>query len=161
MAAEQNEPREEVIREWPKYSLWLEDNVTHRGNLILTDRQLAFLKEKELTDEEILKYNSILESGGGVTEELRYVVSMQKKNWSLPIAQLVNARVSIFQWLPFRLWLEVDYLTASKKTRTLYFVFTMGMFKRMLLKEFPTLGWRYAIKDEIKHYRKRRRAAGI
>jgi hypothetical protein len=154
MAAEQNAPQEQVIREWPKYSLWLEDNATHQGNLILTDRQLVFLREQELSDEEIMKYNSIVENGGGVTEELRFAVSMQKKNWSLPLGQLVNARISIFQWLPFRLWLEVDHVTASKKARTFYFVFTMGRFKRMLMKEFPTLGWRYTIKDEIKHYRK-------
>ena len=161
MAAEQNTPREHVVREWPRYSLWLEDNITHRGNLILTNRQLIFLKEKALNDEEILKYNSILEGGGGVTEELRYVVSMQKKNWSLPLEQIKDARISIFQWLPFRLWLEVDYLTASKKTRTLYFIFTMGTFKRIMLKEFPTLGWRYTIKDELKHYRKRQQAAWL
>jgi hypothetical protein len=154
MAAEQNAPQEVVIREWSKYSLWLEDNVTHRGNLILTEKQLVFLKEKELSDEEILKYNSIVENGGGVREELQFAVGMQKKNWSIPLGQLVNARVSIFQWLPFRLWLEVDYLTANKKARTVYLVFTMGMFKRMMLKEFPTLGWRWTIKDEIKHYRK-------
>jgi len=160
MAAEQKARPEQVIREWPKYSLWLEDNITHRGNLVLTDERLVFLKEKVLSDEEILKYNSILENGGGVAEELNFATGMQKKNWSLPLGQIVNARVSIFQWLPFRLWLEVDHLTAGKKTRTLYFIFTMGKFKRFLLKEFPTLGWRWTIKDELKHYRKQQ-AAGI
>lgn len=149
---------EEVVREWPKTSLWLEDNITHQGNLILTDRRLVFLKEKVLSDEEILKYNSIVENGGGVAEELDFATGMQKKNWSLPLSQVVNARVSVFQWLPFRLWLEVDYNTAGKKQRTLFFIFTMGQFKRILLKEFPTLGWRYTIKDELKHYRKRQAA---
>jgi hypothetical protein len=151
---------EQVIREWPKYSLWLEDNMTHQGNLILTDQRLVFLKEKALSDEEIFKYNSIVENGGGVAEELDFASGMQKKNWSIPLGQIENARVSIFQGLPFRLWLEVDYHTTSKKTRTLFFIFTMGMFKRLLLKEFPTLGWRWTIKDELKHYRKQR-AAGI
>ena len=161
MAAEQNAPPEGVVREWPKYSLWLEDNGTHQGNLILTTERLVFLKEKELSDEEILKYNSILERGGGVAEELNFVVGMQKKNWALPLGQIKNARISVFQWLPFRLWLEVDYNTAGKKARTLYFVFTMGLFKRLLLKEFPTLGWRYTIKDELKRYRKRQQTAWL
>ncbi len=155
MAKQEADQPEQVIREWPRFSIWLEEKQAHQGNLILTNEHLVYLKEKVLTEEEILAYNALLEKGAGTGEEIRFAVAMQKKNWSLPLSQVVRARLGIYQWLPFRLWLMLDYRSSTRKIRTHTFVFTMGRFKRMLLKEFPTLGWHYTINDELKHFRKR------
>ena len=50
--------------------------------------------------------------------------------------------------------LRVDYVTGSKKIKSLGFMFTQPLIKRLMMSEFPTLGWKNAINKALKNKRK-------
>jgi len=156
--AENTLPNEEIIREWPKYTLWMEPNAISQGNLILTSERLVFLKEKVLTEKDIYDLYQMRERGASVREEIQFALGLQKKNFQIPLEDIIGAGLGRYSLLPFRLWLHVRY-RSGRKEKQLTFIFTMSLFKRLLLKEFPTLGWRQAINDEVKRLAKQRAKA--
>lgn len=150
---------EEIIHEWPKYTLWLEANAASRGNLILTNERLVFLKEKVLTDSDITELSQLRERKASVREEIRFALGLQRKNFQIPIEDIIRASLGIYSILPFRLCLYLHYTGKSHKPRRLTFLFTMSLLSRIILKDFPTLGWRRTINGEIKRLAKRRAKA--
>jgi hypothetical protein len=148
---------EEIIHEWPKYTLWLEANTASRGNLILTNERLVFLKEKVLTENDVVELSQLRERKASIREEIRFALGMQRKNFQIPLEDIIRASLGVYSILPFRLCLYVHYTGKSNKPRQLTFLFTMSFFSRIILKDFPTLGWWRTINSEVKRLRKRHR----
>jgi len=146
---------ENVVKEYPKSTCWLEDKqVRAIGNLILTDQRLVFLKQVELSDkqaEEIRRLATEATTG----ELIQFALKLHKKNFQLPLSSIVTARMGLLSFFPVRPYLSVHYLSASKKLKTLDFMFTLPLLKRLMMSEFPTLGWRNAIKKAVKKEKKR------
>ena len=76
---------EEIIHEYPKYTIWLETNTASRGNLILTSERLVFLKEKVLTENDIAELYRLRERKASVSEEIRFALGLQRKNFQIPL----------------------------------------------------------------------------
>ena len=150
---------EEILHEWPKHTIWLETGTASRGNLILTSERLVFLKEKVLTENDVAELYRLRERKASVSEEIRFALGLTHKNFQIPLANVIRASLGIYQILPFRLCLRVHYLTKNRKPRILTFLFTMSFFRRVILKDFPTLGWWRTINGEVKQLRKRREAS--
>jgi hypothetical protein len=153
-----NTSDEEIVREWPKYTLWMETNTASRGNLILTSERLVFLKEKALTESDVAELSQLRERKASVREEIRFALGLQRKNFQIPIENIIRAGLSVYSILPFRLCLNVHYAGKNNKYRRLTFLFTMSFFSRIILKDFPTLGWWRTINGEVKRLRKRQQA---
>lgn len=154
--AENTLPDEEIIREWPKYTLLMEPKAISRGNLILTSERLVFLKEKVLTEKDIYTLYQMRERGASVREEIEFALGLQRKNFQIPLEDIIGAGLGRYSLLPFRLWLHLRYRSGGKKEKQHTFIFTMSFFKRLILKEFPTFDWRRAINGEVKYLAKQR-----
>ncbi len=150
---------EEIIHEWPKYTIWLEANTASRGNLILTSERLVFLKEKVLTENDLTELSLLRERNASVREEIRFALGLQRKNFQITLEDIIRASLGVYSILPFRLCLYLHYTGKNHKPRQLTFLFTMSLFKRIILKDFPTLGWRRTINGEVKRLRKRQAKA--
>jgi len=144
-----------VVKEYPNSTYWLEDRqVKAAGNLILTSQRLVFLKQVALSEKQAEEIRR-LATEATTSELIQFALKLNKKNFQLPLSSIVTARMGLLSYFPIRPYLSVHYLSAGKKMKTLDFMFTLPLLKRLMLSEFPTLGWRSAIRSAVKKEQKR------
>jgi len=146
---------EVVIKQYPNSTHWLEGNqVRAVGNLIVTNKRLVFLRQTVLTEKEIENTRKLSQEAG--TERLiEFALSLHKKNFQVPLSSIVSAKLGFhFMFPSLKPCMRVSYKTASKKVKTLSFRFTLPFLKRLMLSEFPTLGWIRAINKAVKAQRR-------
>jgi hypothetical protein len=87
------------------------------------------------------------------SQMLDYALTLHKKNFQIPLSVVTGVRVGLLSVLPFpRPCLRINYIHTSKsknetKAKTLSFMFTMPILKRLFQPEITTiLGWVWAIK---------------
>lgn len=153
MTDKQTESKEVVLREYPKTSYLLDgDRIQAAGNLVLTNERLIFLRQvPALSDEQIKTAQEIAQD---TTKLLQFGLSLHKKNFQLPLGDIAAARIGMLSYFPVRAYLRVDYLTGSKKIKSLGFMFTQPLIKRLMMSDFPTLGWKNTINRALKNKRK-------
>jgi hypothetical protein len=145
---------EVVIKEYPNSTHLLEENqVRAAGNLVLTNKRLIFLRQTAFTEKEIQNLQRLSQEAN--TEKLiQFALTLHKKNFQIPLSSIVSAKLGSYFIFPSPQWyMRVAYKTASKKVKTVSFRFTLPLFKRLLMSEFPTLGWIRAIKKAVKAQR--------
>lgn len=143
-----------VIKEYPNTTRLLEEGFVVVGNLILTNRRLVFLRQTELNEKEGEELQKVAKENN--TERLiQFALTLHKRNFQIPLSSVITAKLSYhFVFPSLQTYMRLDYKTASKKDKSLYFHFTLPIFKRLLMSEFPTLGWVSAIKKALKAYRR-------
>ena len=151
MADKPSASEEVVIREYPKSTLWLDGyQVRATGNLILSNRRLIFIRQTVLNEEQVeyLQKNSQKSN----TEQLiHFAFALHKKNFQTPLSSIVSARLRFQPGFPFpQSYMRVSYRTAGKNVKTISFRFTVPLFKRLLMSEFPTLDWVRVINKAVK-----------
>jgi len=147
---------ETVVKEYPKSTCWLEDRqVRAIGNLVLTDQRLVFLKQVELSEKQAEEIRR-LATEATTSELIQFALKLHKKNFQLPLSSIVTARMGLLSYFPIRPYLSVHYLSVNKKLKTLDFMFTLPLLKRLMMSEFPTLGWLNAIKKAVKRDKRKR-----
>ena len=148
-----NEPpvsEEVVIKEYAKSTYWLEGKqVRAVGNLVLTNERLVFLKQVALSENQIENLQRLSQEGG-TSEMIQFALRLHKKNFQLPLSSIVSAKMRPLSVLPLRTYMLISYRGASKNIKTLRFMFTLPLLKRLMLSEFPTMGWVSAIKKAVK-----------
>jgi len=150
MKDENRASEEVVIKEYPKSTQWLEGRqVTAVGNLVLTNERLVFLRQVVLSEKEIETLQQ-LSKESTASELIQFALNLHKKNFQLPLSSIVSVKMGLYSVLPLRPCLRVYYKSASKKEKTASFLFTLPLLKRLLMSEFPTLGWVRAIKKAVK-----------
>ncbi len=155
MGNHQPASQEVVIKEHPHATYWLEGKqVRAAGNLLLTNQRLVFLKQVNLTEKQTKEIQRLAQEAT-TSELVQFVLKLHKKNFQLPLSSIVTAKMGLLSVLPLRPYLRVYYQSASKKTKTLSFMFTLPFLKRLLLTDFPTIGFVNAIKRTIKAERKK------
>ncbi len=145
---------EVVIKQYPNSTHLLEgDQVRAAGNLILTNKRLVFLRQTALTEKEVENLQKLSQKAN--TEELiQFALTLHKKNFQIPLSSIVSAKLGFYFIFPSLQWyMRLSYRTASKNVKTLSFRFTLPLFKRLLMSEFPTLGWTRAIRKAVKAQR--------
>jgi len=144
--------KEVIIKEYPKSTHWLEGNqVKAIGNLILTNERLIFLNQIILTQEEVEYLQKF--SKEATTERLiQLTLTLHKKNFQLPLSSIVSLKMGLYSILPLRPCLRISYRSEKKKKKikTVSFMFTLPLLKRLLMSEFPTLGWVRDVKKAVK-----------
>ena len=150
MNDEQAASEEVVMKEYPEYTYWLEGNqIRAVGNLILTNERLVFLRQVVLSEKEVETIQEI--SKESTTEKLlQYALTLHKKNFQIPLSSIASAKLGLVSFFPLRPCLRVYYRSAGKKVKTMSFMFTLPVLKRLMMSEFPTLGWVRAIKKAVK-----------
>ena len=155
MSDKQSASEEVVIKESPNSTHLLEGNqVRAAGNLILTNRRLVFLRRVALTEKEIKNIQKLSQE---VNQEklIQFALTLHKKNFQIPLSSIVSAKLGSYFIFPSPPWhMRVAYRTASNKVKTINFRFTLPLFKRLLMSEFPTLGWISAINKAVKTERR-------
>jgi len=116
------------------------------GNLVLTNQRLVFLRQVNLTEKQAQEIQR-LDKEATTSDLVQFALKLHKKNFQLPLSSIVTAKMGFLSVFPIRPYLRVYYQSASKKTKTLGFVFTLPFLKRLLLSDFPTIGWVNAIKE--------------
>jgi len=150
MKDEHQATEEVVIKEYPKSTYWLEGHqVMAVGNLVLTNERLAFLRQVVLSEKEIETLQKLSQEATANTL-IQFALSLHKKNFQLPLSSIVSVKMGLYSILPVRPCMRVYYKSASKKEKTVSFLFTVPLLKRLLLSEFPTLGWIRAINKAVK-----------
>jgi len=150
MKDEQQAAEEVVIKEYPKSTFWLEGRqVRAVGNLVLTNERLLFLRQVVLSQQEIETLQK-LSKEASTSKLLQFALSLHKKNFQLPLSSIVSAKMGLNSILPIRPCLRVYYRSASKKEKTESFLFNVPILKRLLMSEFPTLGWTRAVNKAVK-----------
>ena len=155
MSNSQSASEETVVKEHPHGTYWLEGKqVRAMGNLILTNQRLVFLRQVTLTEKQAQEIQRLAKEAT-TSEVVQFALKLHKKNFQLPLSSIVTAKMGLLSVFPIRPYLRVYYQSASKKTKTLGFVFTLPFLKRLLLSDFPTIGWVNAIKKAAKAERKK------
>jgi len=146
---------EVVIKEHPHGTYWLEGRqVRATGNLILTNQRLVFLRQVTLTEKQAEEIQRLAKEAT-TSELIQFALKLHKKNLQLPLSSIVTAKMGFLSVFPIRPYLRVYYQSASKNTKTLSFMFKIPFLKRLLLTDFPTIGWVNAIKKAVKVGRKK------
>ncbi|MFH1381775.1 MAG: hypothetical protein ABIH70_02670 [Chloroflexota bacterium] len=114
---------ERKLKEYPNFTRLLDgQQVAGIGNLILTDRRLVFLHFVDLSDEQVEQIQSI--AADGITDRyVDHVLSLDKKNFQLPLASVVSAGMGLSTWLPLRPCLRIIYRKRGGKIETVSFNF--------------------------------------
>ncbi len=150
MKDEQQATVEVVIKEYPNSTSWLEGRqVTAAGNLVLTNERLVFLRKVDLSPEEVETLQK-LSKESSTKELIQFALSLHKKNFQLPLSSIISAKMGMYSIIPIRVCLRVYYKSAGKKEKTEGFLFNVPMLKRLLMSEFPTLGWIRAVNKAVK-----------
>lgn len=146
---------EAVSKEYPKTTYFIEGGqIRAAGNLILTNERLLFLRQvKSLTEKEIQTLRE-LSQAKNTRKLLQFGLSLHKKNLQVPLSSILSAGMGLLSYFPLRPYLKVNYITDSRKMKTLGFLFTQPLLKRLLMSDFPTLGWKSAINRAVKAKRK-------
>lgn len=155
MTSHQQASKEVVIKEHPHGTYWLEGNqVRAVGNLLLTNQRLVFLRQVNLTETQTKEIQRLAREAK-TSELVQFALKLHKKNFQLPLSSIVTAKMGLLSIFPVRPYLRVYYQSASKNTKTLSFMFTLPFLKRLLLTDFPTIGWINAIKRAVKAEQKK------
>ena len=155
MGNHQPASEEFVIKEYPRSTLWLEGKLVRAaGNLVLTNQRLVFLKQVTLNENQTAEIQRLIQEASA-RELIQFALKLHKKNFHLPLSSIVTAKMGLLSIFPLRPYLRVYYMSAGKKTKTVSFMFTLPFLKRLLLSDFPTLGWVNAIKKTVKVERKK------
>ena len=131
-----------VIKEYPRYTRWLEEQVDiGLGNLILTSERLLFLHLVHLTDE---KKESLrkLSQRATTTEMLDHALTLHKKNFQVDLSAITSVKTGFNSILPFpRFCLRVFHRGDKKKKniKTLTFMFTIPLWKGWFQLEITTV----------------------
>ena len=150
MKDEQLASEEIIIKEYPKSSHWLEGpEGTGVGNLILTSERLIFLNRVDLSDKEMETLQRLFKEAT-TSRMIDITLSLHKKNFQLPLSSIISVKLGLYSILPIRPCLRISYRSEKKKVKTASFMFLPPFFKRLLMSEFPTLGWIRAIKKAVK-----------
>lgn len=150
MGSKQPAAEEVVRKEHPRSTYWLEGNqVRAVGNLILTNERLVFVRQVALSEKQTEELQR-LGKEATTSELIQFALRLHKKNFQLPLSSIVAVKIGLLSFFPLRPCLRVYYHSASKKINTLSFLFTIPLLKRLLMTEFPTLGWINAIKKAVK-----------
>ena len=151
MKTQTEPPAEVVIKEHPRITLWLEDSeVKAGGNLVLTNQRLVFLKQVELTPAKAEQLQK-LSLEGNTSELIKYALSMNKKNFHLPLSSIISVKTGVFFTFPrFNLCLRLTYRSPSKKPKRLTFLFKTAFIRVLFRSEPLTMEWVRAVKKAIK-----------
>lgn len=151
MKDEQLASEEIIIKEYPKSTHWLEGpEGTGVGNLILTSERLIFLNRIDLSDKEMETLQRLFKEAT-TSRMIDITISLHKKNFQLLLSSMVSVKLGSYSIFPIRPCLRISYRSErKKKIKTVSFMFTPPLFKRLLMSEFPTLGWIRAIKKAVK-----------
>jgi len=151
----QSDSTETVIKQFPNTTHLVEGGeVRAAGNLILTDQRLLFLRQVILSQKQAQEIQELAKEST-TSELIQYSLKLHKKNFHLPLSSIVSAKMGLLSIIPIRPCLRLHYLSSSKKTRALTFVFTLPLLKRLMLSEFPTISWIQAIRKSVKTERKK------
>ena len=149
---DENQASEEVvIKEYPKSTHWLEGRqIRAVGNLVLTNQRLVFLRQVLPSEKEIETLQKLSKEES--TERLiQFAFTLHKKNFQTPLSSIVSAKLGLhFVFPSLQPYMRVSYRTASKKVKTLSFRFRLPLLKRLMMSEFPTLGWSRVINKAVK-----------
>ncbi len=150
MVREQPVAKEVVIKEHPRSTYWLEGKqVRAVGNLILTNERLVFVRQAALSEKQAEELKGLGQEAT-TSESIQFALRLHKKNFQLPLSSIVAVKMGFLSFFPLRPCLRVYYHSASKNINTLSFLFTLPLLKRLLMTEFPTIGWTGAIKKAVK-----------
>ena len=144
------EPREIVLKEYPNTTYWLEENIAHEGNLILTSERLVFLKRVGLLEKRMAELEKATREAKTPGELLQYTLSLHKKNFQVLLSQVTYARTGIYSKWPIRICLRVGYRSLNKKQKEHVFLFTSPFIKRLVMSIPLAPSWTRAINQAVK-----------
>ena len=153
MKVETPAPEETVIKEYPNTTRWLEgERIIGAGNLVLTNKRLAFLHQVMPTDEQLEELRKLSTAPTG--EMLDFALALHKKNFQIPVSSLVGVKVGLLTLLPIpRFYLRVAYMGKKNKNKTTSFMFTISILRGVFQLEITTvLGWVWIIRKAMKVY---------
>ncbi len=148
-----DKPVEEfVIKEYPNTTRWLEERrILGVGNLILTNRRLAFLHQVLVTDHHKQALQKL--SGKTTSEIMEYALRLHQKNFEIPITAITEVKSKRFATFPMpRFYLEVTYWKEKKKKEgILSFMFTISLLRGFFQLEYTVVkSWVWAIERAVK-----------
>jgi len=149
---------EVFIKEYPKSTFLLEGKqVLAKGNLILTNKRLVFLRETDFNEKDAEALQNVLEEGD-IGRLLQFCLGLHKKNFQVPLTSIIKTKFRYyFMFTIPQTGMRLTYSTGSGKEKTITFRFNPPITKQLLMSEFPTLDWIRAINKAAKA---ERRAAG-
>jgi hypothetical protein len=143
---------ERVIREYPNVTIWLEGNkVEGWGNLILTSERLIFLNRVVLEEWQMQKVREFSQNPD-LQKILDFSMKLHKKNFEIPLSQVVRARVGIYGFVPIpKMCMRIDHLTRKDNFMTTGFWFRIPFLKGLVQLELTLVwGWVNAVNSAIK-----------
>ncbi|MFC2059806.1 hypothetical protein ACFLTZ_01770 [Chloroflexota bacterium] len=150
-ADEQAAPQEVVIREYPYSSRWMDgQKLMGVGNLILTNKRLAFVNRLPLTKEEAETLQK-LATTATTSEMIDFALTLHKINFQIPLSSVVSVKTSLYSILPFpRPCLSISYQTKKTIVQTISFMFTIPLWKAWFQFEISTIKiWERFIKEAL------------
>ncbi len=155
MSSNQPASEEIVIREHPRSTYLLEGRMVRAaGNLVLTNERLIYLRQVLLNEQQTRELQGLTQRGATASELLQFALHLHKKNFQVLLSSVVEAKTGFLTMFPLRPYLRVRYRGTSKNIKTLGFFFTLPLLKRLLMVEFPTIGWSRAVNKAVKAKRR-------
>ena len=139
---------EQVIREYPNRTFWLEGKkLSGMGNLILTNKRLIFLNLVALEESQMKEAQQLLKEND-LNKTIQHAIKLHKKNFQIPLSSITRVRMEMYKIFPFpRLCMRIRYLKNGNPI-------DIGFWFRIpLLMGFKELeitlvaGWIYAVKN--------------
>ena len=152
MENEQPASEEFVLKEYPKYTQWIEGKkVSGVGNLILTTERLIFLHGLPLDEEDLTRLKKMSEKTT-TSRMLDIACSLYDENFQVRLSSIDSVKTGLYSPLPFpRFCLRIDY-TSKKKSNRLTFMFTIPLWKGLFQLEITTvIAWSKYIRTAMKH----------
>jgi len=141
---------EQVIKEYPNVTYLLIGNYLDAiGNLILTSERLVFLLRAPLSDEDFEETQRMAQEASA-TELIDFALTLHKKNFQIPLEKVILAKMGLRSYLPMAFCLRVLHEGRGRKVKDTSFMFQPPMMKRLMMSEFPTMGWVRAINKATK-----------
>jgi hypothetical protein len=152
MGNKQKTNEERVIREYPNVTYWLDGSRAEGlGNLILTSKRLIFLNRVALEDWQMEKVRE-LSQDPDLQKILDFSMKLHKKNFEIPLSQVVRARMGILGFLPFpKLCMRIDHMTRRDNFEVTGFWFRIPILKGLVQLEITLVwGWINAVNAALK-----------
>ena len=141
---------EQVIKEYPNSTYLLIGNYLDAiGNLILTSERLVFLIRAPLSDEQFEETQRMAQEATA-NELIDFALTLHKNNFQIPLEKVISAKMGLRSYLPLAFCLRVFHMGRGRKIKDTSFMFQPPMMKRLMMSEFPTMGWARAINKAAK-----------
>ncbi len=142
MNSEQLASEEVVLKEYPRYTRWLEgQEIIGVGNLILTTERLVFLNQVVLAEGQV-EYLRKLSEETKTSRLIDLALTLHKKNFQVPLSSVISVKTGLYSILPFtRPCLRISYRSEKKKKniKNISFMFTIPLWKGWFQLEITTV----------------------